>query len=122
NSTIDADAPAHRFRAGIDARNAGLVAQGNDIVSINHDVFSIAHPAGQSVTISGNTFRGFGVSYYAPTGIAPASISGNTFTAAADLANNESPIPAGDFSAMRLIHNNVGQAVLVQGNSFTGYE
>lgn len=130
-SVIESDLPEHRFRAGIDARNVGLLAQGNDIVSINHDVFVLAQPAGQTVTIGGsdindaaqrNTFRGFGVAYYDPSAAGPAAIQNNRFTAAADLANNAAPIGAGDWSAMRLIHNNVGQTVSVTGNEFSGYE
>jgi len=130
-SVIESDLPEHRFRAGIDARNVGLLARGNDIVSINHDVFVLAQPAGQTVTIGGadindaaqrNTFRGFGVAYYDPSAAGAAVIQNNRFTAAADLANNTAPIGAGDWSAMRLIHNNVGQTVSVTGNEFSGYE
>ncbi|MCX7557059.1 right-handed parallel beta-helix repeat-containing protein, partial [Xanthomonadaceae bacterium JHOS43] len=118
------------FRAGIDARNAGLLAIGNTIRSVNHDIYVVGHPAGQAVTIGGpdpgdaNTFRGYGVSYYAPaSGAGTATIQNNTFTAAADLGGN---VPSndtdGDFAATRLIHNAVGQTVAISDNTFTGYQ
>ncbi|MEZ5484730.1 MAG: MBG domain-containing protein [Lysobacteraceae bacterium] len=129
NSVIESAAVQHRFRAGIDARNVGLLAQSNDIVSINHDVYVNEHPAGRMVTIGGagagegNSFHGFGVAYYAPSADAgDAGILNNQFVADSNLPGNQTPMLWGDFSAVRLIHNAVGQVVSVSGNTFSGYE
>jgi hypothetical protein len=111
------------FRAAIDARRAGLSATGNVLRSVNHDVYVAQHPPGVGVEIGTNTMLGFGVQYVAPlAGAGIALIDDNDFTPAPGLAGLVAPAPAGDFSAMRLIENTVGQSVTISNNSFAGHE
>lgn len=119
----DTTAPAARFRAGIDVRQAGLTASANDIISVNHDIYVAQQPPGLGVTIQQNFLRGFGVQFVAPLAGAGATlIDDNDFVPDADLANLVAPAPAGDFSALRLISNGVAHTVTVSNNTFDGHE
>lgn len=108
------------FRAGIDARHAGLPATGNTIIAINHDISLRRQPAAATVLIEENAFLGYGVYMASPmSGAGATNITNNLFDPAVD---PESPATAGDFSAMRLISNPNGHPVTISDNQFTWHE
>lgn len=129
NTRIEGTSPLTFFRAGIDARHAGLVATGNDIISINHDISVRRQAPGLVVQIGGGTgptdplrniFRGHGVYLAAPlTGAGSTVVANNLFQPGFVPV---SPATAGDLSAMRLISNPNGHPVTISDNVFDGHE